>query len=98
MKFDNQREAGQTIFIQTAYWLANLLALFFAFLMTPFVYGNTVEWVQRFTADQYGYGFGDLIAIVWWVLIAGLVFCIARMTTAMLIVTGAFAIATRFFL
>lgn len=98
MNFNNNpREANRTLFLQTANWCANLLALVIAFLLTPFVYGHTVEIVQRFTAAHYGYGFGDLIAIVWWGLTAGLVFCVARMGTVMLITTGAFAIASKFF-
>jgi hypothetical protein len=97
MNFNNPREANNTVFLQTANWFANLLALVIAFLLTPFVYGNSVDLVQRFTTTHYGHGFDDLIAIVWWGLCAGIVFCVARMGTAMLIMTGAFAIASKFF-
>lgn len=69
-----------------------------AFLATPFVYGNTVNWVQRFSADNYGNGFGDIVAVVWFVLTAGILFCVARMTTSTLIVMGSFAVASRFFI
>ena len=77
--------------------LANILAALAAFLGTPPVYGKTLGWVQRYTANHYGYEFVDLISFGWWVICALLIFFIARASVGTALGMGGLAIAARFF-
>lgn len=92
---DTHREAGQSIFMSSMKGLANTGAAIAAFLLTPWAYSESVGPVQAFTARAYGYGFEDLVAFGWFVLLALLTFFIARASLATLLVMGGLAIATR---
>lgn len=93
---DKHKEAGQSIFMSSMKGLANTGAVVVAFLATPMIYGASVDWVQRFTARQYGTGLDDLIALAWFAMVAFLTFYIARASLGTLLVMGGLALATRF--
>ena len=76
--------------------LANVLALIAAFLGTPVAYGNTIFWVQTYTAQHYGNGFADLIAVGWFGICAATIFFISRASVGTALTFGGLAIATRF--
>jgi hypothetical protein len=76
--------------------LANTLAVVATFLGAPPLYGQTIGWVQEFTARNYGYGFADATAIAWGVTCGCLVFFIARASISTALVLGGLALATRF--
>lgn len=94
---NTHREAGRSVFTSSVTWLANFLAVGVAFLATPKVYGLTIVWVRRYTEANYGYGWTDLIEIVWFVIVAGGVFSFARASIATLVIMGGLAIAARVF-
>lgn len=98
MKFNpyDQQQKRQAEFVKSVEWLAILLAIMAAFLLTPEVYARTVAWIVAYTASRYGAGFEDLTRFVWFVMTALLIFFGARATLATAIVAGAVAIATRF--
>ncbi|WP_072378272.1 hypothetical protein [Hyphomicrobium sp. NDB2Meth4] len=76
-------------------WLAILLAIMTAFLLTPEVYARTVNWIVAYTASRYGAGFEDLTRFAWFVMTALLIFFGARATLATAIVGAGLALATR---
>ena len=91
----NQREAGKSILMGSMKGLANTGAAAVTFLATPFLYGSSVEWVQRFTTRSYGTGFSDLVDVGWFLIVACLVFFSARASLGTLLIMGGLAIATR---
>ena len=92
----NQNQAGRSIFMSSVTGLANVIAVVVAFFATPVVYQRTVGWVQSFTANHYGYGFEDITAFVWWLIVALLIFFGARASISTALVMGGLAIAARF--
>ena len=48
-----QSEAARNIFGSSLIGLANTLAVVCTFLVTPTLYGRTIDWVQRYTALNY---------------------------------------------
>lgn len=91
-----QKEAGRSIFMSSMMGLANTGAVAAAFFITPAIYGSSIDWVQRFTAQSYGTGWEDVVAFIWFALVALLSFFIAWASLATLLVAGGFAVATRF--
>lgn len=77
--------------------LANVLAVIITFIGAPPFYGNTIGWVQSFTASNYGYGFEDITALAWGIATGCLVFFIARASVSTALVMGGLALATRIF-
>ena len=96
--FNQQKyqQAGQSIFMSSITGLANLIAAVVTFLGTPPLYSNTVDWVQRFTALHYGYGWQDITAVAWFLICAGIVFFVSRASISTALIMGGLAIATRF--
>lgn len=62
----------------------------------PVSYNRTVGWVQTFTASHYGYGFEDITAFIWWLIVALLIFFFARASISTALVMGGLAIAALF--
>ncbi len=93
--FSPSKEAGNNLFMSSIIGLANILAALAAFLGTPPVYSKTVSWVQRYTANHYGYELVDLISFGWWIICALLIFFIARASVGTALVMGGLAIAAR---
>lgn len=91
----NHREMGRNVFMSSAQGLATTLAAVAAFLGTPFFYEKTISWVQTLTRQAYGYGFEELVSIVWFALCAFLIFFVSRMTVGTALIVGGFAVMTR---
>lgn len=96
MRNDRQREAGRTIFLSSVTGLANTLAVVVTFIGAPALYGETVDWVQRFTASNYGYGWEDLTGAAWFAVCVCVVFFVSRASISTALVMGGLAVATRF--
>jgi hypothetical protein len=94
---NKHKEAGRHIFMQSVTGFANVFAFAAAFLLTPKVHAGTLQWVLEMTRDSYGYGWDDLVSVVWWGLCAFGLFFLTRMTVGTLMIMGAMAVATRFF-
>ncbi len=92
---NEQKEAARGVFMSSIQGLANVLAVIATFLATPLIYGQTVGWIQRFTATHYGMGFEGLIAFVWFLITAAFVFFVARASASTALVMGGIAMATR---
>lgn len=93
----NHSEAGKSIFMSSITGLANTLALVATFLGAPALYGRSIDWVQRFTINQYGYGLEDLTAFVWFIICGCLVFFVSRGSVSTALVMGGGIIVMRFF-
>ncbi len=91
-----QNQAGRSIFMSSVIGLSNVVAVVVAFFATPVAYNRTVGWVQLFTSNHYGYGFEDITAFVWWLIVALLIFFFARASISTALVMGGLAIAARF--
>ena len=92
----NPNQAGRSIFMSSVIGLSNVIAVVVAFFATPVAYDRTVGWVQRFASSHYGYGFEDITAFVWWLIVALLIFFSARASISTALVMGGLAIAARF--
>ena len=75
--------------------LANILAVIAAFIGSPWLYGKSITWVQTYIAHNYGYGFDDIVALVWAIICAGLIFFTARASISTALVMGGMAIVAR---
>lgn len=93
---NHPNQAGRSIFMSSVTGLANVLAVVVAFFATPVAYNRTVGWVQGFTAGNYGPGFEDITAFIWWLIVALLIFFFARASISTALVMGGLAIAARF--
>lgn len=89
-------QAGKSMFMSSVNGLGNVLAFIVTFLATPPTYSATVFWVQDFTANHYGAGYEDLIAVAWGVMCGAFIFFLSRATIATALTMGGLAIATRF--
>lgn len=93
---NRHQQAGRSIFMSSIVGLSNIIAVIVTFFATPLAYGHSVGWVQRFTSRHYGYGFEDITAFVWWMIVALLIFFGARASISTALVMGGLAIAARF--
>ena len=93
---EKQRQAGRSIFMSSVTGLANTLAVIVTFIGAPSLYGGTVDWVQRYTASNYGHGWEDLTGVVWFAVCVCVVFFISRASISTALVMGGLAVATRF--
>jgi len=94
---EKHKAAGQSIFMSSVTGLANTLAVVTTFIGAPPLYGRTVDMVQDFTSNNYGYGYEDLTAFAWGTTCAALVFFISRASISTALVMGGLAVATRMF-
>lgn len=98
MKRTNKHnETARTVFMDSIGGLANVLALIITFLGVAPAYGHSIQFVQNYTAQNYGYGFEDLVAIVWFAMCAALIFFISRASVSTLLTMGGLALAARIF-
>jgi len=88
-------QAGYGVFMETLIWLSNLLAIIITFFATPEVYNRTVDFVIHFTAQNYGMGFDEYVSFFWWLITAGVIFCIVRMSVSTLFVMGGLTLAAK---
>ena len=96
--FNNEKhaQAGRSLFMSSVTGLANLSAVVAAFIGTPFIYAQTVGWVQDLSRQGYGSGMEGLVGMAWFCICAGLIFFISRASIGTALVFGGLAIATRF--
>ena len=92
-----QSEAARNIFGSSLIGLANTLAVVCTFLVTPTLYGRTIDWVQRYTALNYGYGWEDLVSFAWLLVCIALVFFISRASISTALIAGGLALMSRLF-
>lgn len=90
------REAGRSMVKRALDGLSAVGAFGASFIVTPLVYGNTIGWVQRYTAKNYGYGYDDLVAIAWFLIVALTLFFSARLLLGVFLMIGGLALAARF--
>lgn len=93
----SEKEATRSIFLSSVKGFANTGAVAAAFFVTPILYDASVGYIRTFTVDHYGPAFADLMDIAWFGIVGVLTFFGARASVATLIVTGGFAVATKFF-
>lgn len=94
---NQQREAGQSIFLSSLTGLANVLAVIATFFGTGPLYSKTVDFIYRFAVTHYGYGIADFTTLIWGVLCAALIFFIARATISTALVMAGLSLAMRLF-
>lgn len=87
--------ASQNVFMNSIIGLANVLAVTITFFAAPLAYAYSIPWVQGFTMRHYGYGFEDLVAAVWFVVVAALIFFGARASLSTALVMGGMTLAAR---
>tara|TARA_R110001606_G_scaffold399304_1_gene584237 strand:+ start:13736 stop:14032 length:297 start_codon:yes stop_codon:yes gene_type:complete len=98
MAFNKDKsEAAKSIFTSSVTGLANVAAFAAAFLATPAIYGLSSEWMNDFTAKNYGPEWSDITDPIWFVVIALTTFFVARASISTVLVMGGLAIAARFF-
>ena len=90
-------EAGRSVFLSSVNGLSNVLAIVITFLGVPLLYGRSIDWVQKYTAQNYGYGWEDFTALIWFVICSALIFFISRASVSTALMMGGLAIATRLF-
>ena len=90
------QQASRSVFISSITGLANILAVVITFIGAPPLYSRTIDWVQRFTAAHYGYGWQDVTSLAWFAVCLCLVFFISRASVSTALVMGGLALATRF--
>ena len=89
-------QASQNVFMSSVVALANVLAFVTAFFATPLVYSYTLPKVQSFTAQHYGAGFEEIIALTWWAITALTIFFGARASLSTGIIMAAMTFIARF--
>lgn len=90
-------QAGRGFFQSAITGLANLSAVVAAFLGTPFFFAQTIGWVQRMSVMHYGNGYQEPIGIAWFVISAGLIFCVAKAVIGTVMEMLRASLATRMF-
>lgn len=97
MSIHQPSPGGQGFFLSSVTWLANLVAVTIAFLGTPRFFAETITPIQHMTSMHYGNGYTETVAMAWFGISAGLIFCISRAVIGTALVFLRAAIATRFF-
>lgn len=91
------KAAARSAFESSVVLLANVLAFAVALLGTGPVYGWSVVWVRSVAVAQYGHDFAALIEVIWFGVVALIIFAFARASIATLITLGGLALAARMF-
>lgn len=91
-----QKQKAQSIFISSIEGLANTAAVIVTFLFLPIAHGKSVGWVLRFTEEYYGDEFSGFVYLVWYVLLALMIFFGARASLSTLLIMCGVSIAVRF--
>ena len=94
---EDYKQAGRSMFMGSTIWLGNLLAGAVTFVAHPFIFNWTIGWVEEFTRRFYGYAWIDFVFLVWWAMVAAIIFFVARASVATALVTGALFLIVRFF-
>lgn len=90
------REAGKAKALKAIDGIANVAAIFLAFLLGPYLYDWTIGWAQSFVGNHYGYGFQEIVSIGWGCLVGFLVYYLAQASVAVLITMVFGSIIVRF--
>ena len=92
----NHQQKRRKVFMDSVEPVANILAFITAFLLTPEIFGRTLEPFSNFVAARYGTDLLDLFQVGWFIAVALLTFYMARATVATAIVAAGLAAAMRF--
>ena len=93
---DKQREASRSIFMSSMKGLANTGAVAATFFVAPVAYSASVDWIEDFAIQHYGQAWAGITEFAWFILVAVLVFFVARASLSTLLVMGGLAVATKF--
>lgn len=97
LKSANHKEGARSTFLNSINGLANTVALGVTFFAAPALHSRTVEWVQGYVSNSYGYGWEDVTSFGWFVLTGAFVFFLSRAGIGTALMMGGLAIATRIF-
>lgn len=92
----NPGSSGQSMFTSSLGGLANVIAFLASFLGTPWLFNVSIDWLQEYTAQAYGYGYHDIVSVLWFISCSLLIFFTARATVSTALVMGGAALVTRF--
>ncbi|MCP5380311.1 MAG: hypothetical protein H6920_09825 [Sphingomonadaceae bacterium] len=92
---EQSREAGKGIFMGSVAGFANVASFLIAFLLTPKVYGWSVEWVVGYVTNAYGEIIGELTYVIWGGTTFLAILFLSRATVGTTIMLGGATIAIR---
>lgn len=72
-----QQTSGGDILAQVQKWLAIVVGGLAVFFLTPVLYAASEVSIQQFTFSHYGEGMVWFATLVWWVVLAAVIFSIA---------------------
>lgn len=90
------REAGKAKALKAIDGIANVAAIFLAFLLGPYLYDWTIGWAQSFVSSNYGYGLEGIVSFGWGCLCGAVVYYVAQASVAVLITMVFGSIIVRF--
>lgn len=91
-----QKQKAQSIFISSIEGVANTAAVIVTFLFLPIAHGKSIGWVIWFTQEYYGDEFTGFVYMVWYLLLALMIFFGARASLSTLLILAGVSIAVRF--
>ena len=91
------RSAGQSLFVSSIDALATIFSAIITFVLGPMAYDMSIQIVQDFTAQHYGYGWESLVAFVWFIACILTVYFFFRASVSPGMKAGSAALATRIF-
>lgn len=97
-KKNSSSDAAKSVFTSSIHLLANVAAVAAAFILTGPIFDSTIEWIQDFSARQYGSGenIQSIISFVWFGLIGLGTFAFCRATVSTAFIMFGTAVAARF--
>lgn len=97
MSFGNkdQQEKTRSILMKSLEGFANFVAVVITFFGAPLAYQLTAPFVREFTRNHYSYELVPIADGCWIIIVGGLVFFGARISTTTLILAGGIVLAAR---
>ena len=90
-----QKQKAQSVYMSSIEWLANTAAVVVTFFALPIAHYHSLPWVTHFTAQYYGREFIEPVVMVWYVILAFLIYFAARASVSTLLIIGGITIAMR---
>lgn len=75
--------------------ISNISAGVVAYLGAAPVYSRTVGWIQRYTANNYGFEYVEIAGVGWFLVCVAGIFFVARASIGTALVMGGLAITAR---
>ncbi|MEM6413524.1 MAG: hypothetical protein AAF720_02580 [Pseudomonadota bacterium] len=91
----NPREAAKGPLMGALDGLSVVASAAISFLLTPFVYNQTIAWIQRYVGRSYGEAVVDIATLAWWVIVGLLIYFVGRIGTLYVFVIGGSVILVR---